>query len=268
MTRTLFAPPSDWPGVNVAGLVAAIPIYNEETAISVVVSGARRYVSRVVVVDDGSTDDSRRLAAAAGAEVFSHDRNLGKGVGLRTALSWAKKDPGVTHLVLIDGDGQHDPADIPRMLDEMERRGLDIVVGSRFLGQHNAPLYRLFGLHVLTASVGLSTGLYLTDSQSGFRVLSRRAIDALELMEGAFAVESEMQFEAAKKNLRVGEIPIAIRYAGPARRSPVAHGVSVLVRTLAMTVRRRPSRLPLLVATPFVALRIGTRRRVTRQIAG
>ena len=134
--------------------------------------------------------------------------------------------------------------------------------GSRFLGQNNAPLYRLFGLHVLTASAGLGSGIYVTDSQSGFRILSRRAIDRLELHEDAFAVESEMQFEAAAKDLRLAETPIEIRYAGPARRSPVVHGVSVLIRTILMTGRRRPLRLPLLVATPFLAIQVGRTRSV------
>jgi glycosyltransferase involved in cell wall biosynthesis len=239
---------------------AAIPIYNEGEAISVVVADVRRHVPRVVVVDDGSTDEGPRIARAAGADVYSHPRNLGKGVGLRTALNWAKAQPDVTDLVLIDGDGQHDPADIPRMLVEMKRRDLDILVGSRFLGKHNAPLYRLFGLHVLTASAGLGSGVYTSDSQSGFRVLSRRAIDRLELSEDAFAVESEMQFEAAEKGLRLGEMPIEIRYTGPARRSPAVHGVSVLIRTILMTARRQPARLPLLLATPFLAARIGSRR--------
>jgi glycosyltransferase involved in cell wall biosynthesis len=249
------------------GLAAAIPIFNEEPVISSVVSGVRRHVPRVVVIDDGSTDDGARAAATAGAEVISHDGNFGKGVGLRSALAWAKGHPELSYLVLIDGDGQHDAKEIPRLLLETKRRGLDILVGSRFLGQHNAPLYRLFGLHVLTASASLGTGLPMTDSQSGFRVLSRRAIDLLDLTEAAFAVETEMQFEAADKDLRLGESPIEVRYSGHARRSPVAHGVSVLIRTVVMTARRRPARLPLLVATPLLALRIGTRRSSLEPVA-
>jgi glycosyltransferase involved in cell wall biosynthesis len=241
-------------------VAAAIPIYNEQTAITTVIAGVRPHVDRILVVDDGSTDGSGILAAEAGAEVVTHDRNRGKGVGLRTALGWARARPEVTELVLIDGDGQHDPQDIPRLLAELRRQELDILVGSRFLGQNNAPLYRLFGLHVLTAAAGLGSGIYVTDSQTGFRILSRQAIDRLELTEEAFAVESEMQFEAAAKGLRLGELPITIRYAGPARRSPVVHGVSVLVRTILMTARRRPGRLPLLVATPFFAFRIGRTR--------
>jgi glycosyltransferase involved in cell wall biosynthesis len=261
VTVTQVAPRSAPKAVDSTRLAAAIPIFNEEAAISLVVAGVRQHIRRIVVIDDGSTDESARAAAAAGAEVFVHARNLGKGMGLQTALTWAKEHPEITDLVLIDGDGQHDPADIPRMLVEMKRQDLDILVGSRFLGQHNAPLYRLFGLHVLTASAGLGSGVFMTDSQSGFRVLSRRAIDLLELKEGAFAVESEMQFEAAEKDLKLGETPIEIRYAGPARRSPVAHGVSVLIRTILMTARRRPARLPLLVITPFVAAGIGNTRR-------
>ncbi len=241
-------------------VAAAIPVYNELASIGGVLQAVSPHVDRIIVIDDGSTDGCGSLAAEAGAEVLSHERNQGKGVGLRTALTWAKARPDISELVLIDGDGQHDPADIPRMLGELRREKLDILVGSRFLGQNNAPLYRLFGLHVLTASTRLGSGIALTDSQSGFRVLSRHAIEQLELREGAFAVESEMQFEAALKGLQVSETPITIRYAGAARRSPVAHGVSVLIRTILLTARRRPQRLPLLIATPFLAVRIGRTR--------
>lgn len=243
-------------------VAAAIPVLNERAGIPAVISGVRPDVDRILVVDDGSTDGSADVAASLGAQVFTHDRNRGKGAGIQTALAWAKAMPEISELVLIDGDGQHDPGDVPRMLAERRDRALDVLVGSRFLGQNNAPLYRLFGLHVLTASAGLGSGIYVTDSQSGFRVLSRRAIDRLQLTEHGFAVESEMQFEAAAKGLSVGETPIAIRYAGPARRSPVVHGVSVLVRTILLTARRRPWRLPLLIATPVLAIRVGRRRRL------
>lgn len=243
---------------------AVIPILNEATTIQGVVENVRRHVDHVVVVDDGSSDESAELAHATGATVLLHDRNLGKGAALQTALRWAKEQHELDHLVLIDGDGQHDPADIQRMIQALREAKLDILVGSRFLGTNNAPLYRLFGLHVLSASAALGSGVRLTDSQSGYRVLSRRAIDTLQLTQQRFAVESEMQFEAAKRRLQMGEVPISIRYEAPARRSPVVHGVSVLLSTIGMTARRRPWRLPRLVAAPVLATHIA-RTKVNRE---
>jgi len=247
---------------------AVIPILNEAATIQGVIENVRRHVEHVVVVDDGSTDESADLAHATGATVLLHDRNLGKGAALQTALRWAKGQPDLEHLVLIDGDGQHDPADIERLIQELRRAELDILVGSRFLGTNNAPLYRLFGLHVLSASAALGSGVRLTDSQSGYRVLSRRAIDRLQLTQQRFAVESEMQFEAAKRGLRMGEVPISIRYEAPARRSPVVHGVSVLLATIGMTARRRPFRLPRLVAAPVLATRIARTRSNEKRPSG
>lgn len=237
-------------------VILAIPAFNEGHTIEAVVRQAARHVGRVVVVDDGSTDLTSARAERAGATVLRHPSNLGKGAAIQTAIRWARSQDEVEALALMDGDGQHDASDLPRLIRALVDLQLDIVVGSRFLGCHNAPLYRLFGLHVLSASAHLGSGVPLTDSQSGYRVLSRRAIDRLALRESGFAVESEMQFEAARLGLRVGEISIEIRYAGTPRRSPVVHGVSVLLATLWMTAVRRPRRLAMLLATPIVALRI------------
>lgn len=242
-------------------VAAAIPVLNEAETIGQIVRDARRRVDSVLVIDDGSTDDGARIARQAGAEVISHDRNLGKGIALVSALQWARERADVERLVLLDGDGQHDPDQIPRMLETAQRLGVDILVGSRFSGTSNVPFYRVIGLHVLSAAAGLGSGIQLSDSQSGFRVLSRRAVDRLDLTEPGFAVEAEMQFLAARIPLKVGEMPISIRYAGPARRSPVVHGVSVLLRTLVLIVRYRPGRLPMLVAMPAVLWRLARGRR-------
>jgi glycosyltransferase involved in cell wall biosynthesis len=237
-------------------VAAAIPAFNEERSIQHVVEQVLTYVDRVAVIDDGSTDATAAFAAHAGADLIAHRRNLGKGVALQTALEWARSKPDVDELVLLDADEQHDPADIPMLLEARRRSEADIVVGSRFLGRNNAPLYRLFGLHILSAAAAIGSGIRLTDSQSGYRVLSRRALERLRLAAHGFAVETEMQFDAAAKGLSVTEAPIEIRYAGGARRSPAVHGVTVLLETILLTARRRPTRLPALVATPVVAMSI------------
>lgn len=237
-------------------VAAAIPVYNEASTIAGILAAVQPFVDRVIVVDDGSTDQGANLAAAEGVEVRAHAQNRGYGAALQTALAWARANPDVTELVMIDADGQHNPSDIPRMVAELRARQVDVLVGSRFLGANNAPTYRLLGLHILTAAGVLGSGVQLTDSQSGYRVLSRRAIESLDLREERWAVQSEMLFEVSRTGLLLAETPTAIRYEGAARRSPIAHGVGVLVRTIVLTATRRPFRLPLLVATPIAALKV------------
>jgi len=237
-------------------IAAAMPILNEASTIGQLVTEVREHVDTVLVVDDGSSDDGGKVAERSGAEVIRHPANRGKGSSLASALQWARARPEIGWLVLLDGDGQHDPSEITTLVETTQREGLDILVGSRFIGDNNAPFYRVVGLHVLSATAELGSGIRLTDSQSGFRVLSRNAIERLDLNERGFSVEAEMQFLAARIPLRVGEAPISIRYAGPARRSPVVHGVSVLCRTLALTVRHRPLRLPMLLAMPVALWRL------------
>jgi glycosyltransferase involved in cell wall biosynthesis len=237
------------------GVCAVIPAFNEGAGIAAIVAAILPVVDRVVVVDDGSGDETAVNAERAGALVLRHELNRGKGAAMQTALGWARSSDSDV-LVFVDGDGQHDPADVPLLVAAV-RAGSDIVVGSRFLGTSNVPLYRVFGLHVLSAAAAIGSGIALTDSQSGYRALSRRAIVGLRLREPRFSIETEMQFEASRLGLSMRELPIEIRYSGPARRSPVVHGVTVLIDTLRMTASRRPTRFPFLIATPLHAIRLG-----------
>lgn len=221
-------------------VVAAIPCYNEERFIGSVVLRTRRYVDEVLVIDDGSADSSAEVASEAGAAVYQHSCNQGYGAAIRTALKKGREQEADV-LVIIDGDGQHDPRDIPRLVKPIEDGEADVVVGSRFLGRgQRSPFYRRLGQRALTAVTNMGSGRKLSDSQSGFRAYSAKALDSISLSESGMAVSSEMQFAINKSGLRVAEIPIQVSYLDKSKRSPVGHGLSVLSRVLVLFSLKQP----------------------------
>jgi glycosyltransferase involved in cell wall biosynthesis len=221
-------------------IVAAIPCFNEERFIGSVVLKVKKYVDKVVVIDDGSTDASVEVARDAGATVRSHDCNKGYGAAIRTALNSGKQE-GADVLVIIDGDGQHKASDIPRLVKPVLEGEADVAIGSRFLGKAtDAPLYRRVGQRVLNVATNVGSGRKMSDSQSGFRAYSAKALKGLNLTENGMSVSSEMQFAISSKGLRVAEVPIDVSYADKAKRSPLGHGLNVLSRILVLLSLRQP----------------------------
>ena len=221
-------------------IIAAIPCFNEELFIGSVVLKAKEHVGKVVVVDDGSTDKTALVAEKAGATVIKHGSNRGKGAAVSTAFKHTR-EIGCRALVLLDGDGQHEPAYIPSLVKPVLDGEADMVVGSRFLGiKSSVPGYRIWGHRVLTFLANLGSRVKLTDSQSGFRAFSPKAIEALSFAEEGLSVESEMQFLANEADLRVMEVPVRIGYHGAVKRSPIAHGIGVLNSIMGLISRRIP----------------------------
>jgi glycosyltransferase involved in cell wall biosynthesis len=221
-------------------VVAAIPCFNEERFIGSVVLKVKKYVDRVVVIDDGSSDASVEIATAAGAVVHRHDGNKGYGAAIRTALN-SGKEQGADVLVVIDGDGQHEARDIPRLVKPVLDGEADVVIGSRFMGEaSSAPLYRRLGQRILNVATNVGSGRRLSDSQSGFRAYSSKALGALNLTENGMSVSSEMQFAIANKGLKVAEISIEVCYGDKSKRNPLAHGFNVLSRVLVLVSLRQP----------------------------
>jgi len=226
--------------------VVLIPAYNEERFIGSLVIQARQYAATVIVVDDGSKDDTARIAREAGAELVQHKANHGKASALNSGFFYIRQKTKVMrdkHLavIILDGDSQHSCSDIPAMTAPIFAGEADIVIGSRFLQvKSRIPRWRIFGQHALTAVTNLSSGFNVTDSQSGFRSFSRQALNALDFESEGFSVESEMQFLAREKQLRLVEVPIHALYEEPAKRNPVRHGIDVLNGILKFTGQYRP----------------------------
>ncbi|VVB97664.1 UDP-N-acetylglucosamine--dolichyl-phosphate N-acetylglucosaminyltransferase [uncultured archaeon] len=222
-------------------IIAGLAAYNEEEYIGTMVLGTRSFVDEVIVVDDGSSDRTGKFASLACARVIKHKENQGKGKAIQTILEEAKK-MDVDVVVLLDADCQHNPDEIPRLLEPIRNGEADLVNGSRFLDKKSKiPLYRRIGQHILTLSTNLCSGTSITDSQSGFRALSRKAINSIKLIENGMGVESEMIQKARESNLRIKEVPIGCRYdVNGSTFNPVSHGFRVLGTIMDQLQRKHP----------------------------
>jgi glycosyltransferase involved in cell wall biosynthesis len=220
-------------------VLAGIPAYNEASYIGSIVLQARQCVDEVIVVDDGSSDNTARVAEFAGATIIRHDENRGKGAAIQSILAEAKKrNPDV--LVLLDADSQHDPNEIPILIKPISE-GFDLVIGSREAQNDKTPRYRRIGKKVILHSTRLASKANIFDTESGFRALSPKAINELDLKENGFAIESEMITRAAAKNLRITEVPISNIYTKDGSTlNPIRHGIDVLSRIMIMISERRP----------------------------
>ena len=225
-------------------IVAGLPIYNEEETIGTVVTQVKGYVDTVICVVDGSSDSSARIAEACGAIVHRHRVNRGYGGALKSLFAKAR-ELNADCLIILDSDGQHDPSDIPKLLEPIKSGDADFVIGSRFVddgGSEDMPAYRRLGIKVITAASNLSSDLKIRDTQSGYRAFSKLAIERLRFDSEGMELSLEMIEDAHEKRLTITEVPTMIRYDVPkgSNFTALSHGFTVLTWALLTLSQKKP----------------------------
>jgi glycosyltransferase involved in cell wall biosynthesis len=168
LAKNVFSNPTTFETILKSAITVILPAYNEEVSIGSMVLRTRQYADRVLVIDDGSTDRTAEVAELAGAEVIRHPINRGKGAALRSGFHAARE---ADVIVTMDSDGQHHPSEISKLIAPILEGEADVVNGSRYMNGNgkNTPRYRRLGQKVLDRATNFSSGLDVTDSQSGFR---------------------------------------------------------------------------------------------------
>lgn len=221
--------------------LVCIPAFNEEKTIEEIVKKSLKYSDKIIVCDDGSTDETAKIARNSGAQVISHEKNEGYGTSIITLFDAARKE-NADIMITLDGDGQHNPDQIPLLVDALTEHNVDVVIGSRFLDQSTKhPGYRKHGIKIITSASNLGTDFKVSDSQSGFRAYSKNAIDSIHPTETGMSVSTEILLKISNKGLSVAEVPISISYEGDtSTQNPIPHGILVLMNTLRFISVKHP----------------------------
>ena len=227
-------------------VVVGIPANNEENSIARVVLNALKFADAVVVCDDGSTDYTGHIASRLGADVVRHKKRRGYGAAIASLFKRAR-DFGADILVTLDADGQHDPFEIPNIVDPILKDKADLVIGSRFVKpklNSEMPFYRRFGAKLITRLVNESSKNGISDAQSGFRAYSRKALQELSVSETGMGASVELLMKAGKLGLKVCEVPSSCKYhdgeISNSSEHPITHGVGVVMSIIRLVVEEKP----------------------------
>jgi glycosyltransferase involved in cell wall biosynthesis len=193
-------------------LSVLIPVHNEERTLERVLDAveARPEVHELVIVDDGSTDGTSEILAnrsfARAAQVIRHPVNRGKGSAVRTAIAAATGDVAV----IQDADLEYDPSDYPALLEPFERRGVDVVYGTRSFSSHSAySFWFVMGNKLVNLWNNVLFNSYLSDLETGYKVMPLELWRSLELRSNGFEIEPEITAKLLRRGIRIYEVPIS-----------------------------------------------------------
>lgn len=193
-------------------IIVVIAAYNEEKKVSGVVDEVSKYVDLVIVVDDGSKDKTADVIKNKKAIVLKHCINLGQGAALQTGFDYAKQfNPEV--VITYDADGQFESKEISKIIKPVLDKKVDVVLGSRFLGKTlNMSPVRKYILKLGIIFTWIFSEIKLTDTHNGFKALSNKALNLIEITQNRMAHASEMIDEIKRNNLTYIEIPVTVKY--------------------------------------------------------
>jgi glycosyltransferase involved in cell wall biosynthesis len=198
-------------------IALVIPAYNEASSIGDVISAIHEHFSKsaynptIIVVDDGSKDNTASIASSKGAIVIRHILNAGAGSATATGLSYADQN-SFDMAVTMDADGQHDPEDIIKGVTIMSRSDVDLLIGSRLINSDGMSKVKILGNKGLSYITSLLFGIRTTDSQSGLRLFSKKALSKLRWKTSGYEFCSEMLWRAKQQKLKTDEFPIRVIY--------------------------------------------------------
>jgi glycosyltransferase involved in cell wall biosynthesis len=190
-----------------------VPAFNEAPRIGRTLEGLLQVARSVVVVDDGSADNTADVALQYPVWVLRHPVNLGQGAAIQTGITFALRQRA-EYVATFDADGQHDPGDLVRMLEQLRQTGADYVLGSRFLGRaEGIPFTRKLMLKAAVWYTRLISGIRVTDTHNGIRMMTRRGAERIHITMNRMEHASEIIDQIARSGFRFVEVPVTIRYS-------------------------------------------------------
>lgn len=220
--------------------VAIIPCYNEAKFIRDVVTRTRQYVDDVIVADDNSIDKTVEVAKEAGATVVQSSSRKGFSRNIISGITSAFRIYNPDIVVLLDGDGQHDPSDIPNLVKPIKDGLADIVIGNRVMNGR-MPMYRHFGNSVLNLVCNIGASQQFNDSTCGFRAFNKKALESIKCTENCYGFAVEILIKARAKGFRIMGMPITCiyhtKFEDNSSMFPLTMGLSLVWVVLKLRIR-------------------------------